>query len=64
MSNYSQQLANAIAAMTKTTLGGMLAAAAPNAPRPRSVSEILDLGDTFVDGFPAHIEEAHDGKNN
>jgi hypothetical protein len=35
MSNYSQQLASAIAAMTKNTIGGSPVAAAINPGRPR-----------------------------
>ena len=56
MSNYSQQLASAIAAMTKNTIGGSPIVSAISAGRPRSVSEILDVRNTFVAGFPQHIE--------
>lgn len=56
MSNYSQQLASAIAAMTKNTIGGSPFVSAINPGRPRSVSEILDVRNTFVAGYPQHVE--------
>lgn len=52
MLNQPQQLANAIAAMAKNTMSGMLAAGAPASPRPRSISEILDIDRSFVSGYP------------
>jgi hypothetical protein len=61
MQTYPQQLASALAAMAKNTTGGMVAmtsAAAPLQPRRRSISEILDVDASFVDGYPLHVERA------
>lgn len=64
MSNYAQQLANAIVASTKNTIGGSPVVAAVNTGRSRSVSEILDIRNTFVAGFPQHVEPTKRVENN
>ena len=56
MSDYSQQLANAISAMTKSAFG---VPATPKIERPRTLSEILDVDESFVGGFPLHVESSN-----
>jgi hypothetical protein len=49
-------LANAIAAATRNAIGGAPATVIKPG-RPRSVSEILDITETFVCGYPQRVEE-------
>lgn len=56
MSNYAQQLASAIGAMTKNAIGGAPATLIKPG-RQRPVSEILDIAETFVCGYPQIVEE-------
>jgi hypothetical protein len=56
MSNYAQHFANAIAVATRDAIGGAPATVIKPS-RPRSVSEILDIAETFVCGYPQRVEE-------
>ena len=53
MSDYSQQLANAISAMTKSAFG---VPATPKIERPRTLSEILDNDERFVGRLRLQVE--------
>jgi hypothetical protein len=58
MNTTSQHLANAVTATSKNTLGAMLNLSAPaQIERPRSIREILDVRDSFVPGYPEHVEQ-------
>jgi hypothetical protein len=61
MTNYSQHLTTAIAAMAKNAMAGAPISPGINPGRPRSVSDILDVRNTFVAGYPQHVERTkHD----
>jgi hypothetical protein len=57
MVNYSQQMATALAAATKGVIGVALMRVTEGTPnRPRPVSEILDIRQSFVCGYPQHLD--------
>jgi hypothetical protein len=56
MQNQAQHLADAVAASAANPSTGLLATAAPLAPRPRSIREILDIDQTYVPGFPLQVD--------
>jgi hypothetical protein len=56
MLSYSQHMATAIAAATKNALDGAPATLIKPG-RPRTISEILDIAETFVCGYPQSAEE-------
>lgn len=55
MQNQAQHLADAITASAAPSTA-LLATAAPLAPRPRSIREILDIDQTYVPGFPLQLD--------
>ena len=58
MQYNSEHLARAIATSTKTAFCAMLNLSAPaQIDRPRSIREILDVRDSFVPGYPEHVEQ-------
>lgn len=58
MQNTSEQLGRALAATSRNALGAMLNLSAPaQIERPRTIREILDVRDSFVPGYPEHVEQ-------
>jgi hypothetical protein len=57
MANYRQKMAGMVATMAQAIVGTAMAwAPASAAERARPVSEILDVSQTFVPGFPQTFE--------
>lgn len=58
MTGNAQQLTAGTTGLTKGRLVAALVRAMGDRPdRPRPISEILDLGRTFVAGFPQHVAD-------
>lgn len=58
MQNHSEHLGRAIATSTKTAFGATLNLSAPAMiERPRTIRDILDVRDSFVPGYPEHVEQ-------
>jgi hypothetical protein len=54
----SEHLSRAIVATRKSALGAMLNLSAPAMiERPRPIRDILDVRDSFVPGYPEHVEQ-------
>lgn len=58
MQHNSEHLGRAFAATSKIASGAMLNLSAPaQIERPRTIRDILDVRDSFVPGYPEHVEQ-------